>query len=599
MTFFGILKKYKLWATAVTIFGIGANVLAVYIPRFSGSIIDASVNKAGVVDIAKAMSGIQGLVLLVLATFVVATIQIYISTYFSERVGRDLRLQLINKIGDQTFDYVATSTPGRLMTVMTSDVNSVQDVMSQGLVIMLGAIITLIGSIVSLLLINFKIGLYTICILPFLIIAFAIIFRKLGGLFKRRQETVEKVNAVINESIIGSALVRVLNSSKIEVKKFDDTNSYSRDIGLAIVRGIAALIPIVTLLGNGAVVIILWFGGHAVVDGVMSLGQLSAFLSYSLLFIWPLFILSFIGTQISSGLVSLRRVSDVINSDVLKNTGTFKGKITGEIEFKNVNLVYKNEKGDEVRILKNISFKIKPKTKNAIIGPTGAGKTQIFYLLTGLTRPTSGEILIDGKPISDFDPDTLVSYMGLVFQDSILFNSSLRENISLASVEDKKGLNKDSSIDEKTNEANINKAIDTAELRGLVNELEKGLDTNVSERGTSLSGGQKQRLMLARALAVNPTVLLLDDFTARVDRATETQILKNVEQNYPDVTLISITQKVDAIEHYDQVIVLMEGEMLASGTHENLKKTSFEYQQIIESQKTTNTITSENTTKKI
>lgn len=568
---------------AVSILGIAANGLAVYVPRYSGSIIDASVNKAGGVDSIAAMAGVRGLIILVGVTFVIATIQIVISTYFSEKVGKDLRLQLVEKMGNQTYDYVATSTPGRLVTIMTSDVNSVQEVMSQGLVIMLGAFVTLGGSILSLLTLNFRIGFYTISVIPLLIIAFAIIFKNLGGMFRRRQETIEKINAVINESIIGSALVRVLNSAKSEEKKFEESNKLSRDVGLSIVNGIASLIPVVTLLANASIIIILWFGGNAVVQGTMTLGQLSAFLSYSLLFIWPLFVLSFVGTQISSGAISLKRISEVINAPIVKNSGTYKGEILGNIEFKNVSLVYKNDKGDEVNVLKNVSFKINAKTKNAIVGPTGGGKTQIFYLIAGLVRPTSGEIFIDGRPITEFDPDILVSHMGLVFQDSILFNVSLRENISFAS-----GISS-----EKNNEENLNKAIDTAELRGLVSELgKKGLDTNVSERGTSLSGGQKQRVMLARALAVNPNILLLDDFTARVDRTTEAAILKNVESNYPNITLVSITQKVESITHYDQIIVVMEGEVLAQGTHQELAKNSFEYQQIIESQKTTNSETS-------
>ncbi|MEI8062202.1 MAG: ABC transporter ATP-binding protein [bacterium] len=584
MSFFSILKKYKWWVIAVSVFGIAANGLAVYVPRYSGSIIDSSVSKSGVVNVVMANSGIKGLMILVISTFVIAIIQICISTYFSEKVGKDLRLELVEKIGDQTYDYVSTSTPGRLMTVMTSDVSAVQDVMSQGLVVMLGAFITLGGSIISLLTLNFKIGLYTISVIPLLIIAFAVIFRNLGGMFRKRQETVEKINAVINESIIGSALVRVLNSSKDEEVKFNTSNTLSKNVGLSIVNGIASLIPVVTLLANASIIIILWFGGHAVVGGSMTLGQLSAFLSYSLLFIWPLFVLSFVGTQISSGVISLKRISDVTNAPVVKSNGTFKGDIVGDIEFKNVSLVYTNDKGDQVNVLKNISFKIHAKTKNAIVGPTGAGKTQIFYLIAGLVRPTSGEIYIDGRPISEFDPDVLVSHMGLVFQDSILFNVSLRENISFAATASAEG----------DNEESINKAIDTAELRGLVNELgAKGLDTNVSERGTSLSGGQKQRVMLARALTVSPKVLLLDDFTARVDRATEAQILHNVEKNYPDLTLVSITQKVETITHYDQIIVVMEGEMLAQGTHDELSKKSFEYQQIIESQKTTNTVSSD------
>jgi ATP-binding cassette subfamily B protein len=200
--------------------------------------------------------------------------------------------------------------------------------------------------------------------------------------------------------------------------------------------------------------------------------------------------------------------------------------------------------------------------------------------MSGLIRPTTGEILIDGRPISEYKITPLLKHIGLVFQDSILFNTSMRENIAFSN-------------ESKDKDQHIQKALDTAELASLIQELPQGLDTEVSERGTSLSGGQKQRLMLARALAVNPQILLLDDFTARVDQHTEKSILTNVAQNYPDVTLVSITQKIEPIQGYDQIIVLMEGEIVGTGTHDVLLRDSFEYKQIYESQLSTETITTQ------
>jgi len=223
--------------------------------------------------------------------------------------------------------------------------------------------------------------------------------------------------------------------------------------------------------------------------------------------------------------------------------------------------------------LKDISFSVKAGSKTAIIGPTAAGKTQLLYLLTGLLAPTSGEIYFDGRDINEYDKESLHSQVGFVFQDSSMFNLSLRENIAFS----------DTVKDE-----NLKKAIETAELKDYIDALPKKLDTVISERGTSLSGGQKQRIMLARALALNPKVLLLDDFTARVDANTEGKILSNISKNYPGMTLVSVTQKISSIEHYDQIILLMEGELLAMGTHKKLMKSSPEYVQIFDSQRSTN-----------
>jgi ATP-binding cassette subfamily B protein len=225
--------------------------------------------------------------------------------------------------------------------------------------------------------------------------------------------------------------------------------------------------------------------------------------------------------------------------------------------------------------MKEVSFEVRAGTKTAIIGPTAAGKTQLLYVLTGLVKPDAGTVAYDGRAMETYTPESLYRQVGFVFQDSIVFSMSVRENIAFS---------------ESVSEADVQKAIDTAELHDFIATLPQGLDTVVSERGTSLSGGQKQRLMLARALALNPKVLLLDDFTARVDTETERRILANLEKNYPDLTLISVTQKVATVEAYDQILVLMEGELLASGTHAELLHSSPEYVQIVESQRSTSNL---------
>jgi len=223
-------------------------------------------------------------------------------------------------------------------------------------------------------------------------------------------------------------------------------------------------------------------------------------------------------------------------------------------------------------VLKKISFSVDAGSTLAIIGPTAAGKSQLLYLLTGLLKPNEGDILYDNKDINQFNKENFYKHVGFVFQDSILFNMSIRENIAFS----------DTVTDE-----SLTKAIETAELKDFIDGLPNKLNTIVSERGTSLSGGQKQRIMLARALAVNPRILLLDDFTARVDTRTEKEIIENVKRNYPGITLISVTQKIASAAAFDQVILLMEGELVASGTHRVLMATSPEYVQIEQSQQST------------
>jgi ATP-binding cassette subfamily B protein len=247
--------------------------------------------------------------------------------------------------------------------------------------------------------------------------------------------------------------------------------------------------------------------------------------------------------------------------------GMIKEPIKGNVGVHNVSVIY-----GQKPVLKQIGFSVETGSTLAVIGPTAAGKSQLLYLLTGLTKPNQGFIEFDGRNIEEYNKENFYRHVGFVFQDSILFNMSIRENIAFS--------------DQVTDES-LDRAIATAELKDFIDTLPAKLNTVVSERGTSLSGGQKQRIMLARALAVNPSILLLDDFTARVDTQTEKKILENVKRNYPGITLISVTQKIASAEQFDQVIVLMEGEIVASGTHAVLMATSPEYIQIYQSQQST------------
>jgi len=393
-------------------------------------------------------------------------------------------------------------------------------------------------------------------------------------LFKKSREVVDWLNKVINESILGAALVRVLNSQMLEYNKFMNASTQARNLGLSILSLFATLIPIVVFVANMASLIILALGGHYVISGAMSLGDFAAFSSYLTILIFPIMIIGFISNFVAQASVSYGRICAVLDAVETRDIGTVNTPLKGNIEMQNVSVVY----GDKPA-LKNVSFSIQPGTKTAVIGPTAAGKTQLLYLLTGLIKPAKGSILFDGINIDDYDKETFQHQIGFVFQDSIMFNMSLRENIA---------------FNEKVTDELMEKAIETAELNDFVDTLPQGLETIVSERGTSLSGGQKQRIMLARALALNPKILLLDDFTARVDTQTEEKILHNVTRNYPDLTLLSVTQKIASVINYGQIILLEEGDILARGTHEELMISSPEYVQIFNSQRSTNHLTIDN-----
>ena len=320
-------------------------------------------------------------------------------------------------------------------------------------------------------------------------------------------------------------------------------------------------------VSNLAIVTILALGGHYVVLGSLTLGNFAAFNAYLVMLIFPVMMIGFMSNIIASATASYERINLVLNEPKPGEPGTVGSDIRGNILVENINLSYSDKP-----ILKNISFSVKAGSKTAIIGPTAAGKSQLLYLLSNLIPPDTGSIKIDGIAVDDYSKEIFHSQIGFVFQDSVMFNLSLRENIAFNDI---------------VTDESLKKAIETAELAEFADSLPEKIDTIVSERGTSLSGGQKQRIMLARALALNPRILLLDDFTSRVDRQTENKILCNIENNYPGLTLLSVTQKIAPVRHFDQIILLMEGEIIASGKHQDLLDHSPEYIQIYSSQKST------------
>lgn len=562
-------SKIKYGVLFVLAVSLVANVLNLLLPRVASDFINKIFQPNP--DLNQFAYTYMGLVL---AIFVAAILQSIFSNIFTEQFAAELRAKLIHKISGLSYNKVTQVTSAKLLTNMTSDIEAVKALFNQVIVIAFSSIILIVGASISMLSINWQLAIIVMTVIPLLIITFMVIFKRVGKYFRIAQENLDKINKIINESIVGSALIRVLNSHNAESEKFSEINEFSRQTNLQVVNGFASLIPVVTILSNLAMLAVVYFGGSQVIDFVKSKGvsgltpgDYSAFFTYIGTFIMPILMLGFISNIIARSTASLKRIEDTLALEDDFARGDTKKVFEGNINFKNVSLEIDNRS-----ILKDISFEIKAKSRNAIVGPTAAGKTQIFNLIAGLQEPTAGEILIDGINIRDFSSDTLYSQLGLVFQDSIIFNTTIKENLS---------------FNKEVSEENLQKAIQTAELKDFIEAQPEGMNTLISERGASLSGGQKQRLSLARALSLNPKILLLDDFTARVDIKTEQTIISNLKENYPDLTLLSISQKIESVKDYDQILLIMEGELLAKGTHQELLEKSFEYQQIFNSQKST------------
>ena len=558
---FSLLEPYKNMVFLLLFFALLSNGVNLFLPKIIANAIDAYPK--------------QYVLQQVLLKYLIAAVVIFIFTWLqgmlqvftSEKVARDLRSKLSFKISVQSHAFIEESNPSKLLTNLTADVDSIKMFVSQAIVSIASSIIIIIGACIMLFSINWKLALAIVAIIPIIGGAFFYVLKKVRAIFLQSRQVVDRLNKVINESILGASIIRVINSQQLEYQKFLDANLQAKSFGMSILKLFAGLIPVIIFTANLAGLAILTMGGHFVINGNMSLGDFAAFNSYLALLIFPILVIGFMSNVIAQATAGYQRINGVLAAPETLDTATHKELLKGDMELKDVSVFYGQKPA-----LKQINISIKGGSSSAVIGPTAAGKTQLLYLLTGLIKPAKGVIEFDGVNIDVYNKENFYGQVGFVFQDSILFNMSIRENIAFSN--------------EVTDES-IAKAIATAELKTFIDSLPDKLDTIVSERGTSLSGGQKQRIMLARALAINPTILLLDDFTARVDANTETKILENLRNNYPGITLISVTQKIAAVEQFDQIIVLMEGEIVATGTHATLIKQSPEYIQIFQSQQST------------
>ena len=559
----GLLRQYTGIIVLLIALTIIANALSLSVPKIISGAIDTYAS--GHFLIVKLIVEFSSIAVLI---FLFTYLQNIVQVYASERVARDLRNNVAAKISVQPYSYIEKATPAKLLTNLTSDVDAIKTFVSTAVASLISSVFLIVGTAILLLVTNWKLGLTVLAVVPIIGVLFFIVLSKVRKLFVKAQEAIDWLNKVISESILGAALIRLLNSHNIEADKFLGANKEAKRVSLQILALFASLIPIITFFTNLATLAIVMLGGHFVIQGSMSLGNFTAFNSYLAILIFPILIIGFMSSLIAQAQASYGRILHALNAPVEKKTGGLSVALAGDIDVHNIVVKFGQKSA-----LKDVSFSVKAGSKVAIIGPTAAGKTQLLYLLTGLLEPTSGTIDFDGRDINEYDKESLHSQVGFVFQDSVMFNLSLRENIGFSNT---------------VKDENLEKAIATAELRDYIDGLPKKLDTIVSERGTSLSGGQKQRIMLARALALDPKVLLLDDFTARVDANTEKKILTNIAKNYPNLTLISVTQKISSIEHYDKIILLMEGELLAEGTHDELMHSSPEYVQIYQSQRSIN-----------
>jgi ATP-binding cassette subfamily B protein len=413
--------------------------------------------------------------------------------------------------------------------------------------------------------INSKLALIIVIAVPTLIAIFILIIKDKFKLFKEVQKLRDKLNKVIAENVKAAMLVKVFVSEKTEIKKFKKVNKQNKLLGLEINKVFATVVPIVTALSTLGTMLILYVGGRDVIYGNMTIGDIMAFNSYVQLFAAPILMLGLMITSLGQAIASLNRINEILNSPIEFKDGSKRIKSFKGLETKDLCLNI-----EETPILKNINFSINKGEKIGILGVTGSGKTIFLKTFLRALEPTSGEILLNEDDIKEYQIKDVRKLIGFSFQENFLFNSSIYENIRFGR-----------DIPEKE----ILKAAKIAEVDEFAKTSKKGYKTNVGERGNNLSGGQKQRVMIARALASQPDLLILDDATSRLDIETEEKIFNNIKREYKDISIILVAQKIASVEDCDRIYIFDSGKIEDSGTHEELLKTSVLYQEIELSQR--------------
>jgi ATP-binding cassette, subfamily B, multidrug efflux pump len=499
----------------------------------------------------------------------------YCHQYFGDLFGISsvfqLRESLYEKLQFLPFSYYDNAKTGDLMSRLTADVEGFRFFLSFGFSQLINFVLIIAFSLSVMFFYSIPLAIITLCMMPFLAIVVYKFDKEVHPAFRGIRKSMANLNTKVQENISGINTVKSLSREDFEIGKFDTSNEDYKSQFLNTSHIWARYFPIMELIGNLSVVLLLAYGGYLVINGDLTAGELVAFFSLVWYIMGPIMNLGFIMNTFSQSKASGERLLEVLDEPLElegEDRDTAMVRLDGEVTFEQVTHRYKNEKKDA---LKDITFTVKQGHTIGLIGATGSGKTSITQLLSRFYKPESGRILIDGKPLEKYSLNTLRKNIGTVLQESFLFSSTIRDNISYG--------NPDADMDE------IVDAAKRAQAHDFIMELPDGYDTILGERGLGLSGGQKQRISIARAILIDPAILILDDATSAVDMETEFEIQRALKEVMDDRTTFIIAHRISSLKHADEILVLHEGAVVERGTHEELiQKESGNYRRIYDIQ---------------
>ncbi|HEY1012269.1 MAG TPA: ABC transporter ATP-binding protein [Herpetosiphonaceae bacterium] len=536
-----------------------------------------AVEKAGIgalIDQATAESLLINAALLIIAFAVMRGIFSFVQALMAERTSQgvafDLRNEIFAKLQRLSFSYHDQNRTGQLMIRATDDVEKVRLFIAQGLMLAVQSFLLLIATLIILFLTNWSLTLVVLPTLPFALVLFMAFGAVSQPLFVAVQKRLSALNTILQENLAGIKVVKAFTREPYESQRFERSATELLEQQLRVSKTFSMLFPLIFLIAQVGQAAILYFGGKQILNGTLDLGQYQEFSLYLIYVFFPLGQLGFIISLMAQASASADRVFEILDtkSEIADKPGAATlPQITGRVEFRDVTFRYFNSSDP---VLSEVSFVAEPGQTIALLGMTGSGKTTIINLIPRFYDVSDGAVLIDGHNVAEVTIDSLRSQIGIVLQETNLFSGSIRDNIAFG--------RPDATLDE------VRAAAQAASAHDFIMSFPQGYDTPVGERGTTLSGGQKQRIAIARALLLDPRLLILDDSTSSVDLMTEYRIQQALDNLMKGRTSFVIAQRISTVLNADQILVLDKGRIAARGRHEELMETSPIYAEIYHSQ---------------
>ncbi len=587
MKIFKFLKPYWYWAVFASLFMIAEVVFDLLLPQIMSTIVDEGVLSDYLADEKVGIVVKYGLIMfgcLIVGGFCGISSGVCASTA-SNSFGDDVRRSLFKKVTNLSYEQTDKFSTGSLVTRITNDVTQVQNFVSMAIRMFVRTIMLFFGGIIMMYLTCKEFALVLAVVLPIQVLIMIIFLRKATPVFKIVQSKIDKVNSVVQENVGGVRVVKAYVREDYESNRFNDANVDLSLTTLKVQKIIAIIMPLLTIFLNAIVVAVIYIGGYKIQNinptllltdpEYMTVGKVMAGLTYIAQVLIGMMQMAMIASSITRAKVSITRINEVMDSDPVITSSTAEGteydidnSNIGTIEFKNVSFAYPNSSGQNV--VTNFSLKVNKGERLAILGATGSGKSSIVNLIPRFYDVDSGEVLVDGINVKDYNLIDLRSKISMVLQKTELFSGSIKENIKWGK--------------EDATDSEIDEAAEIAQVKEFTDKMEDGFSYEVGERGNNLSGGQKQRVSIARGLIRHPEVLIFDDSTSALDLATEAKLHKALREKMQGVTTIFIAQRVASARHADRIAVIDNGQLVACDTHDNLIKDCAIYQDIYNSQ---------------